>query len=416
MPVYIARYILPVAAPMIQDGAIAVHDGLIVDVGPKAAVLKTAGSDAEVRDLGDAILLPGLVNAHTHLELSWMAEDPPESGDYVTWVKGLWERRQRVDGAVAEAAAEQQLGAMHARGTVAVGDVSRETWTVPLLARSPLYGVAFIEISGLKSEQAEKILEQAAERLEALTAALDLEEAAGGRIQVSLTAEGPHTTSAPLLRALAGRSGASGEPLSLHVSQCEAEVALLRDGSGPLADLFRELELIDEDWKAPARTPVDHLHHLGVLTPRTLAVNCVHLDQQDHSMLQAGRVTAVTCPRSNQRLGSGKAPIPKLMSAGVPVALGTGSLASVPDLDLFADMAALLEQHPKLTPAAVLRMATLNGARALGLADRLGSVENGRLAELIVVPLAEDARPPLEVICSNPPTVYHLAEAPWEAT
>ena len=131
-------------------------------------------------------------------------------------------------------------------------------------------------------------------------------------------------------------------------------------------------------------------------------------------MLQAGMATAVTCPRSNRQLGAGTAPIPKLMNAGVPVALGTGSLASVPDLDLFADMAALLEDHPKLAPASGLRMATLNGAKALGLADRLGSIENDRLAELIVVPLDGDDRKPLEIICSNPPTVHHLAEAPWE--
>jgi len=410
MPVYTARYILPVAAPMIQDGAIAVDDGRITDVGPKAAVLKTAGKDTEVRDLGDAILLPGLINAHTHLEFSWMAEDPPEGGDCATWTKGLWERKKRADRATAESAAEQQIKAMHARGTVAVGDVSSETWIVPLLARSPLRGIAFIEISGLKSGRAEELLAQAAEQLEAL----DLEEA-GDRIQVSLTPEGPHTTSVPLLRALAGRSGASGDPLSIHVAHCEAEVSLLRDGSGALADLFREYDLFDEDWKAPARSPIDHLHRHGVLTHRTLAVHCVHLNQQDHSMLQAGRATAVTCPRSNRLLGAGKAPIPKLMSAGVPVALGTGSLASVPNLDLFADMAALLEEHPKLAPAAVLRMATLNGAKALGLADLLGSIENDRLAELLVVPIDDDDRPPVAILCSNPPTVHHLAEAPWEA-
>jgi 5-methylthioadenosine/S-adenosylhomocysteine deaminase len=400
---------------MIQDGAIAVDDGLIVDVGSRSSVIKAAGDEAEIRDLGDAILLPGLINAHTHLELSWMADDPPEGEDCTTWLKDLWERRRKTDQATAEEAVKQQLPAMHARGTVAVGDVSRETWVIPLLAQSPLRGVVFIEISGLKSAQAEELLANAAERLEALTETLD-PKATADRIQVSLTPEGAHTTSVPLLRALAGRSGASGDPLSIHVAHCEAEVALLRDGSGPLAELFRELDLFDDEWKAPAHTPVGHLHRHGVLTPRTLAVHCVQLDQQDHSMLQAGRVTVVTCPRSNRRLGTGTAPIPKLMSAGVPVALGTGSLASVPDLDLFADMAALLEEHPKLAPAAVLRMATLNGARALGLAEQLGSVERGRLAELIVVPLGDDDRKPLEIICSNPRTVFPLAEAPWQTS
>ena len=122
----------------------------------------------------------------------------------------------------------------------------------------------------------------------------------------------------------------------------------------------------------------------------------------------------VTCPRSNQRLGVGTAPIPKLLSAGVPVALGTDSLASSPDLDMFAEMAALVDQHQGLAPAAVLRMATLNGAHALGLDDRLGSIEPGKLAALLVVPLADPADKPFPTVCSNPAEIYLIEEAPAE--
>jgi len=165
MPVYTARHILPVAAPMIQDGAIAVEEGLITDVGPKSAVIKSAGKDAEVRDLGDAILLPGLVNAHSHLDLAWMAQDRPPGSSCVDWTRVFLERRDKADPAAAKAAAEQQIGAMHARGTVAVGDVSRGTWIVPLLAESPLRGIVFIEISGMKHAQAEEILSEIAGKL-----------------------------------------------------------------------------------------------------------------------------------------------------------------------------------------------------------------------------------------------------------
>jgi cytosine/adenosine deaminase-related metal-dependent hydrolase len=413
MLVYTARSILPVASPLIQEGAVAVDGGLITAVGPRSGVLKSAGKDAEVRDLGDVVLMPGLINAHTHLELCWMADDPPELGDHPAWLKQVMERRKKFDPERARQAAEEQLGALTGRGTVAVGDVAGETWIVPLIAQSSLHGVVFLEISGLDSGRAEELLEEAAERLETIAKDPHL-QSAGGRVRLSLTPQAPHTTSVPLLRALAGRSRASGEPLSLHVAESEGEMTMLRSGTGPLADLFKEMGLIDAEWKPPSRTPVDHLHRLGVLTPCTLAVHCVHLGQQDHSMLQAGRVTVVTCPRSNRRLGVGKAPIPKLMKEGIPVALGTGSLASVPDLDLFAEMAALLEEHESLSPAAVLRMATLNGARALGLADRLGTIEEGKLAELMVVPMPEPDASPLKVVCSVPPTVYPIANAAWE--
>jgi cytosine/adenosine deaminase-related metal-dependent hydrolase len=151
-----------------------------------------------------------------------------------------------------------------------------------------------------------------------------------------------------------------------------------------------------------------------LLTARTLAVHCVHLNHQDHSRLQVSRATVVTCPRSNRYLGVGRTPVTKLLAEGVPVALGTDSLASAPDLDLFAEMAALREEHPSLACATVVRMATWNGAQALGLAERLGTIDEGKLAELAVVALPEGCDRPLEWICSLPSRVDRLEDAPWE--
>ena len=209
---------------------------------------------------------------------------------------------------------------------------------------------------------------------------------------------------------------AAAEPLSIHVAESQAEVALLADGSGPFPDLLRARGLWDDDWTSPGLTPVEHLDRLGVLTPHTVAVHCVHLTHRDFSKLQTRRVQVVTCPRSNSWLGVGRAPIPQLLGQGIPVALGTDSLASSPDLDLFAEMAALRREHGELSPAAVLRMATLNGAAALGLANQLGSIERGKLARLLVVPLSADEDDPLTTVCSVPSEVYHLDEAPYEAT
>jgi 5-methylthioadenosine/S-adenosylhomocysteine deaminase len=413
MQTYVARYLLPVSGPLIREGAVAVEDGRIVAVGSRAEVLATVGADAPVRDLGDAVVLPGLINAHTHLELSWMGSDPLPAGDYTDWIGAFLDKRRGVDHETAVAATEKALAEIASRGTVAVADVSNEFWTAPLLARSGLHAIVFHELYGMQADEAETNLEQAAGKLAELAADTDL-IAAGGRVQIALTPHAPHTTSAPLLRALTGRAAASDEPLTIHVAESADEVELLRSGKGRLADLFRKLGFLDEAWEAPGSTPVRYLHGLGVLSQRTLAVHCVHLDQQDQSLLQAGRVTVVACPRSNEWLGVGTARIPKLLSAGVPVALGTDSLASAPDLDLFAEMAVLAGRQQGLAPAAVLRMATLNGARALGLDDRLGTIEPGKLASLFVVPLPDPAAKPFEVVCSNPETVHTLEEAPAE--
>jgi cytosine/adenosine deaminase-related metal-dependent hydrolase len=411
MRVFAASRVFPVASRPLRDGAVAVDGERIVAVGPRSEVLAGAGKDAEVRELGSAALLPGLVNAHCHVELSWMKEDPPPGGDVLAWVRGLLERQAAEDGDAARQAAESAIEYMASRGTVALGDVANRTWVVPLLARSELQGVLFHEIYGPRAADAERLIGEAIEQLEILAKDPDL-SAAADRWRVVLTPHAPHTTSEPLLRALAGRSAAANEPLTIHVAESEAEETLLQGGSGPFRELFRERGMWDDDWQAPGHTPVAQLDRLGVLTPRSLAVHCVRLSQRDHSKLQARGVHVVTCPRSNERLGVGEAPIPALLGSGIPVALGTDSLASAPDLDLLSEMAALRRVHPQLAPAAVLRMATLNGAAALGVADRLGSIEPGKLARLIVIPLEADDDDPLATVCSVPADVYPLDRAP----
>jgi cytosine/adenosine deaminase-related metal-dependent hydrolase len=232
---------------------------------------------------------------------------------------------------------------------------------------------------------------------------------------VVLTPHAAHTTSGALLRALGGRATAAAEPISIHVAESEDESTLLRGGAGPFAEFLRERGAWDETWRAPGLTPVEYLDRLGLLGRRTLAVHAVHLSQTDIARFQARGVTVVTCPRSNAALGVGLAPVPKLLASGIPVAIGTDSLASAPDLDMFAEVAALRESHPALAPAAALRMATFNGARALGCEGDHGGIEPGRSAMLVVVPLDDPEWDPLEVVTWNPPEVFPLEAAPWEA-
>ena len=414
MHIYTVSHLLPVASAPVSPGAVAVDEGRLVDAGSRDEVLSRHGEGAELRDLGVAALMPGLVNAHTHLELSWMQADPPPGEDYASWLRGLLERREGEDAETARAAARREIDAMRSRGTVALADVANGLGTAPLLARSGMHAIVFLELLGFRASTAEEILQRAAGELESLSESGDL-GGADDRVRIELTPHAPHTTSAPLLRALAGRSAASVEPLTLHVAESAAETALLHDGSGPFPELYRERDFWDEGWEPPGQSPVEYLDRLGVLSDRTLAVHCVQLGQRDHAILQSRRCTVVTCPRSNRRLGVGKAAVPELMAKGIPVTLGTDSLATAPDLDMFKEMAALCEEHPSLKPAAVLRMATLNGAQALGLGDRLGSIEPGKLAELVVVPLASEQDNPLEAVVSDPPTVHPLGEAPWEA-
>ncbi len=417
MEIFTARHVLPVARPAIEDGAVAVREGRIVAVGPRATVLGAADARAQIHDLGAAAVFPGLVNAHLHLELSWLAGADLPSGDYVAWISALVARRAGPVPPDARDIAAHALAGIVARGTVAVGDVANELWTVPLLARSPIHAVVFHEIYDLGAGDAETILRETTRRLdEAAAAAAAADDdadvaAATSRVRVAVAPHAPHTTSVALLRALAGRSAATGDPLSIHVAESREEVELLRHGTGALRALLRSRGACGDDWAPPRRSPIDHLKRCQALGPRTVAVHAVHLDGADVRTLQASGASVVTCPRSNARLGVGRAPVPALLRAGVAVALGTDSLASAPDLDLLSEMAALGDAYPEIAPATILRMATLHGARALGLADRLGSIEVGKLAALAVIPLGPDADRPVDRLCARPPTVYRLDDA-----
>jgi cytosine/adenosine deaminase-related metal-dependent hydrolase len=209
-----------------------------------------------------------------------------------------------------------------------------------------------------------------------------------------------------VLRALATRARRTGDPLSIHVAESADEVELFRSGGGALAELLGERGRSDDDRRGSS--PLRWLDALGVLGPHTLAVHCVHVSDDDLDLLRARGATVVTCPRSNRALGVGRAPVERMLARGIPVALGTDSLASVPDLDPFEEMAALSEAHPGLTPASVVHAATVAGARALGIERRWGTIEPGRAARIVRVGIAPDARDPLEVLCSRPADVRLL--------
>lgn len=405
-----ARWVLPVAAPPLRDGAVGVEAGRIVAVGPRASLLHRRGTSIDWRDLGSVALLPGLINAHTHLELSWLGDDRPEGGSYVEWVRRLLSQRERGAASDPTVAVERELVTLIARGTVAVGDVANDPWSVPILARSGLHGVAFQELYGVADDDAPRIIARARATRAALADDARVGDAAS-RLVVALTPHAPHTTSVTLLRELAADSDRASTPLSIHVAESEAEIEWLAQGRGPMGDLFRQRGLPDRAPGPVGDSPVRRLDRLGLLGRRTLVVHAVHVDREEIGILHQRGASVVTCPRSNSYLGVGRAPVAALLAAGVQVALGTDSLASCPDLDLFAEMAAVRVEHG-IPAEIVLRMATLHGARALGLTDRLGAIAVGRLAQLIAVPLALGADDPFEPLCRRPREVHRVSLSP----
>jgi cytosine/adenosine deaminase-related metal-dependent hydrolase len=402
MLVYRCSHLLTPAG--IGAGAVVVHDGLIVASGPLREV-QGDHPDAEIRDLGDAILMPGLVNAHTHTELSYMGHDRPPGGDYVVWLAGLLERRADEDMETAQRAAERACDDLIARGTVAVGDICNDTWIVDVWRDRPQRGVLFHELLRLDEGGA-------VERFDSAQAHIAVRAPAAGW-RWSAVPHAPHTTSLALMRALAEHARREHVPLSIHLAESAGEAELLASGRGPLRDFFEQRGFIATAFEAPRCTPFERVEAAGIVGPGALLVHCVGLGADEILRLGTSGATVVTCPRSNTYLGVGVAPVPALLDAGARLALGTDSLASAPDLDLFAEMSALRDTHPGLEPATIVRAATLGGATALGLDDSFGTIEPGKSARLVVVPFEGDGAP-LDYLCSCPGTVFPLADAPFE--
>lgn len=383
-----ASWVVPVASPPLRRGRVAVEQGRIVWVGEAG---DPAAPTGRLRDLGAGVLMPGLVNAHTHLELSHLAGRVDGSRGMVPWVRELVAERKRDTAAQVLAAAAGAVDAAVALGTSAVGDVSNELAHLDRLAASPLRAVVFFELIGWDPAKVEAVLGFADERLSALPEGL-----AKQGVTVRLAAHAPYSVSAPLLRTLARRREYAG----LHLAESADETRFLASGDGEWQVFLAAVGLGHVPFEAPGQSPVAYVDALGGLRPGVVAAHCVQVDEADCARLARSGVHVALCPRSNRTLGVGLAPLPKLLAAGVRLCLGTDSLASAPDLNLLEETALLREAFPEVEPATLVSMATAGGAEALGLPE-LGSLAQGQRAELAFVPAPRDPAEPLAFLVSG---------------
>lgn len=387
MEILTASWVLPIAAPPIPDGRVAVDEGRVSWVG-------RAGDDGEprgpVRHLWPGVLLPGLVNAHCHLELSHLAGRLPLGAGFVPWVEGVAGSRGCYSDEEMRAATLSSIAFLEERGTAAVGDVSNAVGHLDLLAASRLSAVVFLELLAWDPAQAAASLQWAEERSAVAAPALR------SGLALRVAAHAPHSCSPPLLRGLAERGG----PAAIHLAESPPEAAFLRDGSGGWKEFLEGRGLGHVVFSPPGASPVFYADSLGVLHPGLVAAHCVQVDAADRELLARCGVHVVLCPRSNRNLGVGTADVAALLAAGVRLALGTDSLASVETLDVLEDAVLLHRSFPGVRPAAIVRMATLGGAEALGLGE-LGAIGPGRRAALAYAPAAGVPDDPHEFLLSG---------------
>jgi len=392
MQILTASWVAPVATPPLRHGRVAVEEGRVAWVGRPGGPGEPKG---RLRDLGPGVILPGLVNAHCHLELSHLRGQIDGSAGFVPWVQALVDARAAEHGELVLAGAAEAIRELSETGTVAVGDISNQLHHLDLLAASGLEAVVFYELLAWDPSRAASTLESARARIAGLKT--------GAHLQVRLAAHAPYSTSAPLLEGLVRAGG----PGALHLAESAAESRFLASGDGPWPAFLSARGLGHVAFTPPGKSPVRYVDGLGVLHPGLVAAHCVHVDDGDRALLARRGVHVAICPRSNQNLNVGVAAVPDLWKAGVRLCLGTDSLASVPSLDLREDMAALRRQFPELPAAVIVGMATQGGAEALGLMD-LGTIAPGKRAALVHAAAASDPDDPLEFLVSAGPRLERV--------
>lgn len=357
------------AAPAaLRDGAVALDGDVLRAVGPRAEVEAAHGPAERL----DAVLLPALVNAHLHLELGHMAGAVPGGDGLAGWIGRFVEaRRARGDAGAAEAMAAGARALVDA-GVAAVGDVSNTLASLAPLAAAGLAGTVFHEVFGSRPEW-----------LVAARAAGAEARAAAPRPPGLRVVESPHAVYSTDPEGLAALL--AGPPASLHLAEDPAERAFVADGAGPFAALRAR-------WGSPPPRPGWARSPVALAAPRLapgwLLVHCVDLDEEDLALLAASGATVVLCPRSNDHISRARPPLPRLLAAGVPLAVGTDSLASSPSLSPAAELALLRRDFPEV-PASRLLPLAWNGA-AVG-APGVGRLAPGAAPGLLAVPLDGDA-------------------------
>jgi cytosine/adenosine deaminase-related metal-dependent hydrolase len=373
-----ARWVLPVVEQPLQYGQITVKNARIESI--EAA----RGRRADLH-FDDCALIPGLVNIHTHLDLSRMKNFSPPSAEFVSWLRAVVAHRRTVSPAQTEANIRAGLEASIRAGTTLLGDISGGGASWPVLTEAPIRSVVLYELLGLSNQRADEAVNCATTWL--------AQRSAVGECRPGLSPHAPYSVHVRLFQQANALARAHGLILATHLAESPAELELLEHRRGPFVPFLQELGVWNPDGLATSPQEV-----LAACTQDGVRSLVVHGNYLPPDTSLSPHSTLVYCPRTHAAFGHPRHPFRDFLARGVRVALGTDSLASNPDLDMLAEARLVRRGHPDLPGAQLLRMITLSGAEALGFDEETGSLEPGKSADLAVVPLPDHDGDPYDLL------------------
>ncbi len=372
-----ARYVFPADGPPIAGGTVTVAGGMLTHVGSR---------DGAAIDGGNVAIIPGLVNAHTHLEFSGLSQPLGRAGNTLPqWIDALIRYREGRGESQSEAIADGLQQSL-AHGVTTVGDICTTRSPADYAIAATPSVTAFHEVISLDPDKTDEVVQQLAARLARFKG-----------VAAGVSPHAPYTVHPALVSRLAEFAGSTCAPIAMHLAESREELELLAAGTGPFHDLLADRGVWRPENFVGGQRPLDYLKRLAG-APRCLLIHGNYLDQDEIDFIGTqDRMSVVYCPRTHAYFEHAPYPLNALLRANVRVALGTDSRASNPDLDLFAEMKTV-SREGLADPESVLQMGTINGAVAMGMGDTVGTLTAGKRADFAIARLPEHAGEPFELL------------------
>jgi cytosine/adenosine deaminase-related metal-dependent hydrolase len=381
-----ARWVFPVDQPPIENGMVTIADGRIVSVEP-------AGERSADQDLGNAALVPGFANAHCHLDLTGARGQIPHTANFTDWLKAVIRYRRTRAPEQVQADIETGIRESVRFGTTLIGDISNLGQSWASLAQSPMRATVFYELLGLTRTRAQEAWARCCDWLRS--------HPAHSHLRPGLSPHAPYSVRRALFQSCARLAREHDLALAVHLAESDAELSLISSREGPFVSFLKELDVWDEEGLIDRPEEV-------IDVARGCRLLCVHANFLSPAVPIPAETTVIYCPRTHAAFGHPAHPFRRLLDRGVRVALGTDSLASNPDLDLFAEAKFIHQRHPDLDGGTLLKMATLNGATALGWENETGSLTEGKSVDLLVVSLPVQRAPDPHALLFRPESQVQL--------
>jgi cytosine/adenosine deaminase-related metal-dependent hydrolase len=357
----------------LDNSAVVIKGKAILAIGNTSTIIKKHPGHRIYR-FDNAVLLPGLVNTHTHIELPPFL-DAIRAEAFPEWVLNLINAKKALTTKDYACATKNNIGTLIQTGTTTVGEICTHGVSPLFIKRSGLRSAVYREIISMDPSASIPHLTSLISRPSPL-------------VRAGISPHTPYTVSEAVLRRIRKSAQEKHLKLCMHVAESKDEIRLLQRKTSGLEKLYH-LAHWDLDWAPKGKSSFEYLDRIGFLSPNLLAVHAVQATNEDISLIKKTRVAVAHCPRSNKETGVGRMPLKKFLNAGITVGLGTDSLASSPSLNMWDEMRYALQIHKKdgITAQDIFRLATIGGAKALGMEREIGTLEIGKKADLIAVPL-----------------------------